>query len=127
MNKTIMAMFFGILLIGMFSLAFAVVDDGTKVRTAKTLGEDKSNGMTYGNCVSEKATVKNTCYSTIKDARISCRATAKNATESTPALKACRDTYKKDLKQCKTDFKQSKNECKKIKHSVFESAGSAFK
>ena len=127
MNKTIMAVFFGLFLVGMFSLAFAVVQDENKVRAAKTLGDGTGNDMTYGNCVSEKAALKNTCYSTIKDARASCRATAQNSTESTPALKVCRDTFKKDLKQCKMDFKQAKNECKKIKHNFIESAGSAFK
>jgi len=125
MNKTMLTVFLSIFLVGTLSLAIAVTDE-TGAKNAKTLG-DKGDNMNYGNCVSEKAVVKNTCYDTIKDARASCRATAQNATEPTPALKVCRNTFKKDLKQCKMEFKQSKNECKKIKHNFIESAGSAFK
>ncbi len=96
---------------------FAAGNEKAEVNDAKN--------MTYGNCVSEMAKIKNGCYATIKDQKQTCTQTAKNATKV--EMKACKDTYKKDMMQCKSGFKMQKKECAKIKHNVFQTMGSSFK
>jgi len=125
MNKNLSILLLGVFVIGLLSITLvAAPDEDTGAKQAKTRTE---GNMTFGQCVSEKAVVKNTCYQTVKDARSACKATAQNETEPRPALKNCSDTFKKDLKQCKMDFKTEKKECGKIKHNAFESVGAAFK
>lgn len=125
MNKKILAVILGIFVIGMFSLALAKTEEVGQKEARQTIEPQGNN--TFGNCVSDAAAVKNTCYQTVKAERATCKSDAQNQTEPKPALKNCLNTYKKDLKQCKMDFKSDKNECKKIKHNVFESMGAAFK
>ena len=136
MNKITLAIIFGVFIVGMFSLAIAVVQDEDKVKNAKTLGnimgnktlgKGTVNNTAFGQCVSEAAVVKNTCYRTVKDTRTTCMADAKNSTDSKTASTTCRNTFKTDLKQCKMDFKSKKTECQKIKHNFIGSAKAAFK
>ena len=77
--------------------------------------------MTFGQCVSDAAIIKNSCYSTTKDTLAACKVDAKNQTDSRPILKQCKADYKKDKKQCKIEFKSAKNECRKIKHNFMDS------
>lgn len=94
-----------------------------------TQATDKSisKNMTYGNCVSQNADIKNTCYASVKDALATCKAQAPQDAAKKDAVKQCSQTYKKDKKQCKVAFKDSKKECAKIKHNFLETLGSSLK
>jgi hypothetical protein len=111
------------LIVGLFlvvllsSMAVAKSDDPSV--TSVNNNSLKSNA-TFGQCVSENAVIKNTCYETVKEAKVACKTEALNQTDSKPALKNCANEYKKDKKQCKVDFKSSKKECAKIKHNFFD-------
>lgn len=83
--------------------------------------------MTFVQCVSDAAEVKNSCYVIVKDTLATCKTDAGSNENAKQALKQCNADYKKNKKQCKTDFKAKKNECKKIKHSFFDSMRVAFK
>lgn len=125
MNKTILTIFFGLFLVGMFSLALGVAQDATQKEARQTI---KAEGnATFGQCVSDAAILKNACYDTVKTTKETCKVNAQNQTEPRIATKACNSDYKNEIKQCKTDFKSGKQECKKIKHNFFESAKAAFK
>ncbi|MGV8172063.1 MAG: hypothetical protein ACP5OA_05205 [Candidatus Woesearchaeota archaeon] len=127
MNKKLSILLLGVFVIGLISMTVVTAPDEDTATGGKQAKTETEGNITFGQCVSEKAVVKNTCYQTVKDARSTCRATAQNETEPKPALKSCSDTFKKDLKQCKMDFKTAKKECGKIKHNAFESVGAAFK
>ncbi len=100
---------------------------GTEAATEDTKTKDPVKTPTYGQCVSEQAAIKNTCYKTVKAALDTCKTQAAENATPKDATKQCKQVYKKDLKQCKVVFKASKKECAKIKHNVFETMGSAFK
>lgn len=98
----------------------------------KNLSDDMrkySNGtarnITFGQCVSENAKLKDVCYKSAKDVLKNCKTqTNTNSSDKKSnknAVKRCDQTYKKDLTQCKVVFKESKNECRKIKHNFMES------
>jgi len=69
--------------------------------------------VTYGQCVTQKAIVKNTCFASAKNAKETCKVPAKEA-KSKEALKQCRITYRDTKKQCKVAFKLGKEECRSI-------------
>jgi predicted nucleic acid-binding protein len=125
MNKTTLTLILGVFVIGMFSLALGVAQDAAQKEARQTIKAEGNN--TFGNCVSDGAVLKNTCYETVKTAKETCKMDAKAQNASRTVIKGCDQTYKKDKKQCKTVFKSSKNECKKIKHNFFEGAKASFK
>ena len=111
---------FGIFLIAMLTFVSAAKEtDTTNKATEKNL--------TYGQCVSDNAALKNTCYSDVKAEKETCRDNAKNITDAKTADKTCKNDYKKAMKDCKADFKKSKQECKKIKHNAFETIANSMK
>ena len=77
--------------------------------------------MNFGQCVSEGAAVKRTCYQSVKDTVASCKASVTDQAEKRPAKKECRVAYKTSKKNCKADFMAKKTECRKIKHTFMES------
>jgi hypothetical protein len=111
-------------------LVFASAAEQGKNRTGNETDKETTGvkNMTYGQCVSEAAKVKNTCYSGIKTIYQQCKDNAKNQTDSKTASKQCNADYKKSMAQCKSDFKGTKKqECAKIKHNFLETMGSMFK
>ena len=116
MNKAILALFL-LLAVG---LVFAAEKE---TKEPKALSNETN--MTYGQCVSDAAGVKNECYATIKATRTSCIETAKNTSSDD---KTCKADYKKELKACKQDFKMAKADCAKIyKPGFFEKMKASFK
>lgn len=118
----------GLGLIFVFICSFAAFAAKNAETTTDTTTNEKTGN--FGQCVSDGATVKNTCYKTVKETLASCNVAAKNMTDSAAsktAKKECKATYKKDMKQCKMDFKTVKKECGKIKHSAFEGFKASFK
>jgi hypothetical protein len=117
----------GIFALLAFAMVFAMLafvlaanpDKGSVISPGPDNLAKDANNMTYGQCVSAEAKVKNDCYASIKTAYADCRNVSASKTE-------CKNTYKKDLKQCKTVFKASKTECKKIKHNFLETTRHAF-
>lgn len=122
MKSKIMTLILGLLLVSVVSIVLAAKPGQEANDTTK--GPQKN--MTFMQCVSDAAAVKNTCYKTVKDALAACRTDAANQTDSKAAFKQCKADYKKDKKQCKADFKSKRNECKKIKHSYLDSIRAAF-
>lgn len=110
--------------------AFFVVaaNEGQGASAAKDTNLTNVKNMTYGQCVSDAAIVKNDCYASVKEANKACKADAANQSDSKTALKTCQQDYKKDMKQCKADFKDTKKTtCNKIKHNFFETIRYSFK
>lgn len=70
----------------------------------KTVGPGSQKNMTYWQCVSDAAKVKNECYTV-----------AKNATDA-----------KRGKKDCKTAFKAVKGECNKMKHTYWQGFKALF-
>lgn len=108
-----------------FVLVFAVFVSGAKDDATGSQVEQKN--MTFVQCVSEKAELKNSCYAATKETLKSCKVNAANETNSKVLIKACNADYKKASNNCKSDFKTAKNECKKIKHSMMDSMRVMFK
>lgn len=105
-------------------LVVAAKDDANASDADKTAVKN----MTYGQCVSEAANVKNDCYASVKEADKACKADAANQSDSRTALKNCQQVYKKDMAQCKADFKATKKTtCNKIKHNFFDTIRYSFK
>jgi 1,2-phenylacetyl-CoA epoxidase catalytic subunit len=71
----------------------------------------------YGQCVSQNAVLKNTCFSTTKQTLATCKASVPQDDTKKAALKECRTTYKTQKKQCKTSFKSSKGVCKQARNA----------
>lgn len=105
-----------------FAIAANSEDKNVSEKIEKSSNETEKN-MTYGQCVSAAAEVKNNCYAEIKNLSNSCNLAAENVKSS---AKECQNSYKQGKTQCKADFKAVKNECKKIKHNFFETARYAF-
>ena len=124
LNKVVLVAIATFLVVASAFLVVAAKDD------ANTSGADKTavKNMTYGQCVSDAATVKNDCYASVKEANKACKADAANQSDSKTALKTCQQDYKKDMKQCKADFKATKKTtCNKIKHNFLDTVKYAFK
>lgn len=96
--------------------------------TANTENQDVEK-ITYGQCVSEKAEIKNTCYESIKNTLETCKNQVTDDKKAKKdATKECKKTYKTEKKQCKDAFKKSKkDECSLIKHNFLETIGSSLK
>jgi hypothetical protein len=103
--------------------SFVLAAKGTESATQ----QNTTKNMTFGQCVSDGAAVKNTCYSTAKDTRTSCMANARNQTDAKSAARSCKQAYDAQMKTCKAGFKQAKKECSKIKHGWLEGATASFK
>lgn len=116
-------------LIAVFALAmmFTVVFAANENANPQVTSMQTEKNMTYGQCVSAGAVIKNTCYGATKETYKTCAADAKNQTESRTAAKVCSTDYKKNMNDCKVSFKSAKKECAKIKHNFLETLGSAFK
>lgn len=98
-----------------------------KTDPADTENTTSEKEMTFGQCVSDAAGIKNGCYGTVKTTLADCKTNAETQTEPKPILKACKADYKKDKKQCKMDFKSAKKECNKIKHNFVDSMRASLK
>jgi hypothetical protein len=110
-TQKVMLMLAGLFLLSMLSFAMAAKPSELVNSTS-----EESKNMTYGQCVSTAAEIKNACFTSVKNASADCE---KNQTDK--ALKTqCGSDYKKAKSQCKTDFKNAKKECKRIKHNFFE-------
>lgn len=114
--KLLLGIFLAIAFIG---IAYAASDEETSAKPEKN--------MTYGQCVSQQAIIKNTCYESIKDKKETCKTLAGENAAKKGALKQCNSDYKKDKKQCKATFKESKKICARIKHNFLETLGSSLK
>jgi len=125
--------------VAMAMIVFAAKPDGAGVQAA-TAGHATGNNvttaaknMTFGQCVSEAAALKNTCYTGVKTTDKTCKGAINHINQSAEkqavkkAMNDCKTTYKTNKKQCKVDFNATKKECRKIKHNFLESMGAAFK
>jgi hypothetical protein len=123
--KVLLSMFLVLVLSG---IVYAASDKAEEVKTTAAVPEttEAPKNMTYGQCVSEQASIKNECYSRVKSTLNACKDQAASEGKK-DASKQCKAAYKKDKKQCKALFKSSKKECAKIKHNFFETLGSALK
>jgi hypothetical protein len=128
MKKNLAILLTAFLVVALSGLAYAANEkDATTAETAQTPEEQEAKQMTYGQCVSEHAQKRKTCYSDVKTALETCKTQAPQDAGNKDAVKQCSQTYKKDKKECKATFKASKKECDKIKHNFLETMGSAFK
>ena len=112
----------GIMLIVGFSLVIAQGDKNNE--SAKPV-----KNMTYGQCVSAGAVLKNSCYNETKNVRSGCMAQSKLQNDSAIAKSAraqCNADYKTAKKECKRAFKSAMQECRKIKHNFIESVQAEF-
>jgi hypothetical protein len=128
---------FCLFVFAMAMVVFAVKPDDAGLQAA-TAGQGANaetataaKNMTFGQCVSEAAVVKNTCYAGVKTTDTTCKGAVNQSAEKQAmkqALKDCKAAYKANKKQCKVDFKATKkNECGIIKHNFLESIGVMFK
>lgn len=114
-----------IFILGMLFLAVASFAIAAEKNDTNETGKQAERNMTYGQCVSQAAEEKNSCYGLVKDARASCVEAANNASGDT---KACKADYKKDMRQCKANFKDAKKDCvKSYKPGFFEKMKSSMK
>jgi hypothetical protein len=85
--------------------------------------DTQAKNITYGQCVSAAADVRNTCYDNAETQRQSCM-DAQNESKGN----ACNNDYKKVKGQCKQDFKATKKTCAQTyKPGFFEKLRYAFK
>ncbi|MFA6461664.1 MAG: hypothetical protein WCV90_05310 [Candidatus Woesearchaeota archaeon] len=132
MDKNIKVLLGVFLMLVLSGIVYAASDKATEVKAttaaAPELASEAPKNMTYGQCVSELAKVKNTCYEATSVTQKTCQDQASaDATTKKDVSKQCKQTYKKDKAGCKSVFKDGKKECAKIKHNFFETMGSAFK
>lgn len=136
MEKSIKILFAMFAVLVLSGIAYAANEKDEVLTTtiatteAAPVEQPAAKNMTYGQCVSENAAIKNSCYAAVKDTVKTCKNNvAQNATKKDrkDSSKQCKQTYAKEKKQCKATFKASKNECKKIKHNFLETIGSSMK
>lgn len=85
-----------------------------------------AKNMTYGQCVSDFAKIKNQCYADAKNLSSDCGGKdLKNMSKTENEV--CKADVKNAVNQCKKEFKAAKQECKKIKHNFFETMSVMFK
>lgn len=125
--------FLSLMLIASISLVIAVSDNGNgqQVQARNETGPmhdevvavmNKTN-MTYGQCVSAGAEIKNTCYEQVKQTSTTCDSTA---AKDKAMKKECNSAYKTQKNACKDSFKQYKTSCKQIKHNFLETIRYSF-
>lgn len=73
----------------------------------------------FGQCVAQKAEIKNSCFAANKSTLATCKAPAKEVKDKV-AKKLCKQTYKLEKKQCKITFKTAKEQCRELKNSTAE-------
>jgi hypothetical protein len=101
------------------------IDEKLNMFNRSALNRSAKN-MTYGQCVSAKAEIKNQCKASMKDALSNCaKETRKNMTQE--ERDACKVVIANKTTQCQSEFKVAKAECAQIKHNFFETIGSMFK
>ncbi len=122
--KKYLTLLFGVFLVlALSGLVYAQSD-----KNEKMMDESGTQTMTYGQCVSQHAETKNTCYANVKSALKTCTDQAAEDATGKDATKQCGQTYKKDKADCKKVFKDSKrNECAQIKHNFLETMRYMFK
>jgi cell fate regulator YaaT (PSP1 superfamily) len=103
------------------AVAFVIAKD---VKPAENQVQDAKN-MTFGQCVSQAADAKNTCYESAETKRQSCMDAAKN--QSKDAQRSCSNDYKKAKDTCKKEFKAAKTGCNQYKHNWLDSVKASFK
>lgn len=106
--KINLAIFAGLFFVLIMAGIVSAVED---VATTST-----SQGL-FGQCVSQNALVKNSCFNVTKQTFMNCKASAPDDDTRKDVLKQCRLTYKAEKKQCKLAFKTAKQECKKNKEN----------
>ena len=116
----------GFLFIAAFSFAVIAKEPGAAMVDAGSKTNMQKN-MTFGQCVSQAADVKNSCFKSAQDSLAACKSSAGKQADSKPALKQCDSDYKKGKDQCKSSFKTAKKECGKIKHNFIDSLKASFK
>lgn len=79
--------------------------------------KDVTPKTVYGECVSQKAVIKNTCFNVTKTVSEGCKSIAKESGNK-QGIKTCKQTYKSAKKQCKAVFKVSKQECQRTRDSA---------
>lgn len=114
MNKLVLSVLF----LGVFVVLFAsAVFAQNNNNSPNAPRAEPVKNMTYGQCVSAAAELKNNCFETVKQTRVSCVESAGNETVK---KKQCNSDYKKELTQCKVDFKAIKKDCiQKTKPSMW--------
>jgi hypothetical protein len=126
MNKNLAILFGVFLVVVVAGMAYAADDKNTEIQATEVQTQTPKN-MTYGQCISENAAIKNSCYAAVKGVLGTCKTQAQQDASKKDASKQCNQTYKTAKKQCKIAFKSSKTECKKIKHNFLETIGSSLK
>jgi hypothetical protein len=110
---------FAVLAIIAATFAFAA-NDAAKEGTNNT-----TKNMTYGQCVSQAASLKNDGFAAAKDARTACK---EQAADDKAKTKTCDADYKKAKADVKKGFKDAKKTCAQTyKPGAFAKMGSAFK
>lgn len=115
-----------IALLGIFVLltafAMAANDDQTAANQKMIAGTNQTN-QTFGQCVSESAKARNTCYESAKTDKETCLSTV---ADDKNAAKKCNADYKQGKKSCKAEFKVAKDDCKRLKHNFFDTMKASF-
>lgn len=70
-----------------------------------------TKNMTYGQCVSDAAKLKNDCYKEGKNKGELCINNSEMAKRPKDVTKQCKVDYKSDIKACKQNFKDAKKTC----------------
>lgn len=81
---------------------------------------EKNKNMTFLQCVSDSAKIKNDCYGQAKEIAKNC--SSKKAGEKI----ACQKLSKDSVDSCKSSFKTAKDSCNQIKHSWWEGFKARF-
>lgn len=105
-------------------LAVAVIaadESAEKIRASKD--DTNQTNQTFGQCVSEAAKARNTCYDTAKSDKETCLSTV---VDDKNAAKKCNADYKQEKKSCKAEFKAAKDDCKRLKHNFFDTMKASF-
>lgn len=139
MQNTIAVLIAGVFLMAM--LSFAIAANERENETGKGFGSLVKNitneterheavqalknatNVTFGECISEAAKQRNSCYAASEDARKNCTDVAST---DKAAKKQCQAANKEGRNSCKTLFKSSKDECKSIRHNAWDSIKAAF-
>lgn len=108
------------------SINCSCINNECAAKNKTNIGIGSQKNMTFWECVSDAAKVKNDCYKSSKDAAKTCFDNSK-ANKDKAAGKVCEASAKDSVKNCKTAFKAVKNECNKIKHNWWDAFRASFK
>lgn len=106
-------------LLVVISMLFLVNAAETEDNSSAITEIKEGKNITYGQCVSASAKVKNDCYASVKEVYDLCKT---NATDT----KQCKSDYKPSKNECKKTFKAGKKECSKIKHNFIDTIKYSF-